>query len=58
MEGKRSTTAEMQVVEILIETGWDFDTYRQQPQWVIDHILSRRVAQRRYAKFKQTYGGK
>lgn len=58
MQGKSGITTEMQVVEVLLETGWSFETYRHQPQWVIDHILSRKVAQGRYNNFKQKYGGK
>jgi len=57
LQGKTETTAEMQVVEVLLETGWSYETYRQQPKWIIEHILSKKVAQVRFNKFRKKYGG-
>lgn len=56
MEGKRAMNEDMKIVEVLLKTGWTFEHYREQPQWVIDHIECRHIAHERFAKFQKNYG--
>jgi hypothetical protein len=49
--GHARETVEMQIVDIMAIFGWDYETYRQQPQWVIDHVLAKGFARQRHAKF-------
>lgn len=57
-QGKGRETAQMQIVEILLLTGWSVEEYRAQPQWVIDHILARITAKTRLSVFQKRYGRK
>lgn len=39
--------------------GWDYQTYRKQPKWMIDHIVARSIGENRFIKWEnKKYGRK